>query len=199
MHNAGFKKRKQRQMSQIAPSAHAFRVSELPQNSATAFSLRPDAAQLAQIAQSLDLLGLRKLSFVGTLSGSGAVDWGLKATLGATVIQPCSVTLDPVTTRIDVPVTRLYQRDFHDIDAPEAEMPEDDTVEHLGAWIDVEAAMIEALVLALPLYPRAEGAELGEAVFTAPGHTPMRDEDARPFAGLGALREQLKDQGDDQS
>jgi uncharacterized metal-binding protein YceD (DUF177 family) len=120
----------------------------------------------------------------------------LKAVLGATVVQPCSVTLDPVTTRIDVPVTRLYQREYQDIDAPEAEMPEDDTIEPLGTWIDVEAAMIEALVLALPLYPRADGAELGEAVFTTPGQTPMRDEDARPFAGLEALKSQMKGDGD---
>ena len=32
-------------------------------------------------------------------------------------------------------------------------------------------------------------AELGDAVFAAPGITPMRDEDARPFSGLAALKD----------
>ena len=36
-------------------------------------------------------------------------------------------------------------------------MPEDDTIEKLGREIDLAAVMIEALSLALPLYPRADG------------------------------------------
>ena len=49
----------------------------------------------------------------------------------------------------------------------------------------------EALSLAIPLYPRAEDATLGEAVFTEPGKQAMTDEDAKPFAGLASLRESL--------
>jgi uncharacterized metal-binding protein YceD (DUF177 family) len=52
--------------------------------------------------------------------------------------------------------------------------------------------LAEALALALPLYPRAPGAELGEAAFTEPGKPVLRDEDARPFAGLAHLRDKLK-------
>ncbi len=52
--------------------------------------------------------------------------------------------------------------------------------------------MFEALTLALPLYPRADGADLGEPVFTEPGKRPLTDEDARPFAGLKDLRDRLK-------
>lgn len=186
-------------MSKTAPSKHAFRVSELSQSKPTLFSLRPDTEQMREIAERLELSGLRKLSFAGALQASGSADWRLTATLGATVVQPCAVTLEPVTTRIDVPVERLFQRDYVETDLPEAEMPEDDTIEPLGPWIDVEATMIEALDLALPMYPRAEGAELGEAVFAAPGTAPMRDEDARPFAGLADLRRDMNtpDEGAD--
>lgn len=184
-------------MSRKAPSATAYRVADLSQNAKTEFSLRPGAAELERIARELDLLGLRKLSFAGHLRAEGQADWRLDATLGATVIQPCGVTLAPVTTRIDVPVTRLFQHDYIDVDAPEAEMPEDDTAEPLGHWIDPAEVMVEALVLALPLYPRAPDAELGEAVYTAPGQSPMRDEDARPFAGLASLKDQLKKDGGD--
>ncbi|TMM54828.1 YceD family protein [Sulfitobacter sabulilitoris] len=180
-------------MSRNAPSPTAYRVADLSQNTKTEFALRPGAGDLERIAAELDLLGLRKLSFSGHLRGEGRTDWRLDATLGATVIQPCGITLQPVTTRIDVPVTRLFQADYTEIDAPEAEMPDDDTTEPLTAWIDPAEIMVEALVLALPLYPRSPGAELGEAVYTAPGAAPMRDEDARPFAGLAGLKDQLRD------
>jgi len=56
--------------------------------------------------------------------------------------------------------------------------------------------MAEALALALPLYPRAPDADLGEAVFTTPGQAPMTHEAAKPFAGLAdltGLRGALKD------
>ncbi len=144
------------------------------------------------LAVALDLTGLRKLRFEGQIAGHGATDWLLTGDLGATVTQPCAVTLAPVTTRIDVPVRRLYVRDFEEIDAPEAEMPEDDEVEPLGAWIDPEAVMIEALSLAIPDFPRADGAELGETVLTEPGVDPLTDEAAKPFAGLADLKSRLE-------
>jgi uncharacterized metal-binding protein YceD (DUF177 family) len=180
-------------MPATPPSDTAFWVASLPQNGSKPFNLRPSAAELATLAQELGLLALRKLSFFGEITGSGRSDWHLTGKLGATVVQPCSVTLEPVTTRIDTVVTRRFVKDYEEIDSPEAEVPEDDTTEPLGAWIDPASVMIEALVLALPLYPRAPGAELGEAVFAAPGTAPMRDEDARPFAALASLRDAAKD------
>lgn len=179
-------------MSQTPPSPTALRVSGLSQNAATPFELRPSKARLAELVTELDLLGLRKLSFVGEISALGAADWQLDATLGATVVQPCAVTVEPVTTRIDVPVRRIYQKDFIEVDAPEAEIPEDDAVEALSQWIDPAEVMIEALVLNLPLYPRAPDAQLGAFNVSEPGVQPMTDEDARPFAGLAALKDQLK-------
>jgi hypothetical protein len=44
---------------------------------------------------------VRKLRFIGTLEPEGAQDWRLTADLGATVVQPCVVTLAPVTTRLE--------------------------------------------------------------------------------------------------
>lgn len=186
-------------MKHPAPSPSALRVSELSQNSPTAFAIRPETARLQQIAERLEILGLRKLSFQGDIKASGSADWILTGTLGATVIQPCAVTLEPVTTRIDVPVRRLFLRDFVETDAPEVEMPEDDEVEPLSAWIDPDAIMLEALDLSLPLYPRSDGAEIGAVTVTEPGKTPMRDEDARPFAGLAALKDKLSSKSDGDS
>ena len=127
-----------------------------------------------------------------TLTARGKTDWQLKAQLGATVVQDCVVTLDPVTTRIEEPISRRWVRDLPELEAgDETEMPDDETLEQLGAEIDLGEVMIESLALALPLFPRADGAALDQANFAAPGVAPMRDEDARPFAGLSALRDQL--------
>ncbi|WP_299199733.1 DUF177 domain-containing protein [uncultured Tateyamaria sp.] len=184
-------------MSQTPPSTTALRVSGLAQNASTPFQILPDAKAMAALADALELSGLRKLRFEGQIEAHGATDWLLTGTLGATVTQPCAVTLKPVTTRIDLPVRRLYVRDYEEIDTPEAEMPEDDEVERLGNWIDPETVMIESLSLAIPDFPRADGAELGEMVLTEPGVAPLTDEAAKPFAGLADLKSQLSDEKDD--
>lgn len=171
---------------------HALRVAELPQNTPTPFELIPDAEARAALAEELGIDALRKLRFTGRISAHGKRNWLLVGQLGATVVQPCVVTLEPVTTRIDTEVRRLFLARMPEEDAPEVEMPEDENIEPLGTTIDPAAVMAEALALALPLYPRAEGADLGEAVFTEPGKAPMRDEDIRPFAGLAGLRDALK-------
>lgn len=172
------------------------RLADLPNRKATAFSLTPSSDDRAGIAAALDILGIKKLRFVGEIAPLGKHDWELTAEMGATITQACVVTLDPVTTRIDEKVTRRYLKDLPEITAGEVEMPEDDTVEGLPESLDLIAVMTEALALALPPYPRSEGAELGEAVFTQSGVTPLRDEDTKPFAGLAGLRETLDKKGE---
>ncbi|MEM7724369.1 MAG: YceD family protein [Pseudomonadota bacterium] len=167
----------------------------------TDFTLEPEAEARRTLAQDLGIDGIRKLRFQGRLIPEGARDWRLEGDLGATVVQPCVVTLDPVTTRIDQPVTRRYLADLElphgvagqaDPDGEaEFEMPEDDSVDPLPATLDLAAVMAEALALALPLYPRAPGVEAADTVFAAPGVTPMTDDDAKPLAGLAALKDKL--------
>lgn len=170
-----------------------FRVSDLDQNAPTPFDLRPDAATMAALAEELGLQGLRKLSFSGQISAAGRRDFVLTGRLGATVVQPCVVTLEPVTTRIDTDVRRTYLANMPEPEGEEVEIPEDDTIEPLPSTIDPAAVMAEALALALPLYPRKDGVALGPANFSGPGVEAMTDEDARPFAGLANLRDRLKD------
>lgn len=170
-----------------------FRMSELPPSRAVTFELRPTPEENRAIADDLGISGLRKLSFKGELAPEGKKDWRLIAHLGATVTQPCVVTLAPVTTRIEEEVERLYLAHMPELpDDEEVEMPEDDRAEALPDMLDLQAVMTEALALALPLYPRAADAELGETVVTEPGKTPLKDEDTKPFAGLAALRDTLK-------
>jgi uncharacterized metal-binding protein YceD (DUF177 family) len=115
----------------------------------------------------------------------------LRADLTALVVQPCSVTLAPVRSRLADSTERRYQHDYVDPDADELEIPSEDT-EPLPESIDVAAVAVEALALALPLYPRARGAEFGEAAFAAPGIEPLKSETLKPFAGLAGLADKLK-------
>lgn len=183
-------------MAQHPPSDTALRVSELSHSAENRFALRPEGQELTNIATALELSALRKLSFEGLIKPLAGSDWTLEGRLGATVVQPCVVTLEPVTTRIDIDITRQFIRGYEDPDEPEAEMPEDDTVDPLGTWIDPAIVMQEALSIAVPDYPRKESAELGEKIFAEPGTAPMTDADARPFAGLADLKSQLENPDD---
>ena len=180
-------------ISLTSPAPTRLAVADLAQNRPNLFEVILTEPQRTKLAAELDLLGLRKVRFAGEIVAQGKRDWRLYSKLGATVVQPCVVTLDPVTTRIDTDVARIYEANFVYPDETEAEMPDDETREPLPEEIDLHEILAEALALNLPSYPRADGADLGEAVFTEPGKAAMRDEDARPFAGLAALREQLED------
>lgn len=171
------------------PFSNPIRVAELSARRPVSFSHAPDPATLVAIAKVVGADTVRKLRFVGELRPQGRRDWMLEATLGATVVQPCVVSLAPVTTRIDQPVIRHFvaDPDLRTATEAESEIPEDDTIEPLGAVIDTGAVMIEALALALPLYPRADGAELGDLTVTPPGAEPLT-KTAKPFAALSALR-----------
>lgn len=169
----------------------ALRVADLPQDAPVTFDLRPDAGQMAKIADRLGLSALRKLRFSGTVYATGRADWALKGQIGATVVQPCVVTLAPVTTRIDTDTERLFVADWSEPESADSEMPENDNAEPLGRFIDPAQVMEELLALSVPQYPRAPDAALGEAVFSAPGTEPLREKDLRPFAGLEGLKESL--------
>lgn len=157
------------------------------------FEMAPNVQARAALAESLGILEIRKLTFTGEIGPDGRKDLALSAQLGATVVQPCSVTLEPVTTRIDEPVTRRFVAGFEMPEESEAEMPEDDTQEALPDEIDLAAVMAEALALNLPAWPRAQGVDPVDIAVTEPGKTPMSDEDAKPFAALKALKAKLGD------
>ncbi|NBD28773.1 MAG: DUF177 domain-containing protein, partial [Alphaproteobacteria bacterium] len=107
--------------------------------------IQPDAACCAEIADYLDLSALRKLRFEATLDPQGKQDWRVSGQLGATVVQPCAITLAPVTTRIDTNVTRTFIADWSEPDGEEVEMTLDETLDPLGNRIDLSAIVIEAL------------------------------------------------------
>lgn len=192
---AGFKKGSRDDMRDVMRNKGTLRVAQLRARGTQDFDLVPDADARGMIAEELGVSDLRKLRLQGQVTEDGT-DWVLEARLGATVVQPCVVTLDPVTTRIDETVRRRFSPQAErpeNLPGDEMEMPEDDTVEPLDHDIDLNRVLIEALSLALPPWPRRDDAELVQVTAAAEGVEPLTDEDTKPFAGLAGLRDQLKD------
>lgn len=179
-------------MSDPAPAKPTrFRTGGLSPRKPTHFSYAPDAAGRVDLAQSLDILEVKALIFSGAITPSGREEMTLTGTLKAIVVQACVVTLAPVETRLNETVRRRYVADLPQPEGDEVEMPEDDGTDPMPEVIDLAEVATEALALALPLYPRAPGAELGEAVFAADGVTPLAERDLKPFSGLAGLAAQL--------
>lgn len=174
-----------------APFSHPVRVAHLNPRRPADLTLSPDAQARARIAQALDLTDLPAVTLDARITAAPHGAWTLTGRLAARVVQPCVVTLAPVETEIDEPVRRLYSPHALDPDpdsaGAEIEIP-DDEIEPLGPFIDAGTVLVEALSLALPLYPRAPGAETpasdgGEGVPAGPGDA----DGQRPFAGLAAM------------
>ena len=161
------------------------------------FTFAPDKSARAAMAQVLGLLDLPECVLKVELQPMGRIDVALRADLTALVVQACSISLAPVTSRLKDSVERNYRHDFEDPKGDEVEMLGDDA-EPLPEVIDVAAVALEALALALPLYPRAKGVDLGAAVATPPGAAPLTDEALKPFAGLAGLADLLKKTVSDQ-
>ena len=154
------------------------------------FDIAPTPDEAAALARLLGAQAVRKLRFAGSLSPLDGGGWGLDATLGASVVQTCVVTLEPVTTRVDQTVRRRFLpmpgfRAAELVIDPE----EDEEIEPLGDRIDLGLVVIEALALALPAYPRKEGAVLDAAAAGALDDAA----EPKPFAALAALRGKLGD------
>ena len=172
-----------------------FRVADLSQKRPTQIDLKAEAPLRTSLAVELGVTQIKKLTFTGQLHAAGKTDWTLSGHLGATVVQPCVVTLDAVTTRIEEDIVRHFISDWQDPEDTEAEMPEDDSSEPLGAEIDVMRMITEALSLAIPAYPRAEGAELGAMIHAEPGIEPLNEETVKPFASLADLKKKMEGNG----
>lgn len=158
------------------------RTADLPGRGKVVFQIQPDAEARKELAAQMGIIRIKKLDFSGEMTPDGHHDWLLNAKLGATVVQECVVTTDPVTTRIETETFRRFVRQLPQIEEAEAEMPEDDSLEQLGAYVDPGDVMAEALALALPDYPRASDASLEGVDGLSQG--PLEDERPNPFAAL---------------
>jgi uncharacterized metal-binding protein YceD (DUF177 family) len=178
-----------------APRPIRFRTGGISPRKPTRFSFRPDADARAVLAADLGLLALHALEMTGDIRPVGRDELALEATLTARADQACSITLAPVPASVNETVRRRYVAGVTDPEGDEVEMPEDDSIEPMPDEIDLSEIAAEALALALPLYPRAPGAEFTQTLHAASGIAPLSDSDLKPFAGLQDLAAQLAAKG----
>lgn len=174
--------------------SHPIRFADLPQRKATHLRLIPDAGQLEDLADRLGVDAFRKVRLEMTLSPGPGRDWSLSGKLGATVVQPCRVTTEAVTTRIEEDVTRRYTPDEVTPEGEEVKM-DDDTLEPLPSILDLGDVLEEALALAIPEFPRSPAADDIDMTATPEGAEPLTDEAVKPFAGLAALKAKMDGDG----
>lgn len=177
------------------PSMGRIAADDIPANRPLPVTLELTSAELAAIAEEIGALGIGKFRFEGKLSRPSDTEIHLDATLGASVTQPCVVTLGPVRTRVDEPVRRRFTTQLETPEQAEYHLREDEDVEvdPLTGEIDLIEIIREALILALPAFPRAEGAALPATAAAPPGTEPLSEEAARPFAALAALKSKMQE------
>lgn len=169
-------------------------ISELSQNKPFRFDLRWEADDVASYLDDLELRALSKLSIKGQIVAEGGKDWRLIATVGASAVQGCVVTLDDVKTRLDVEIERRYLKDFEKYDAEITSEEDLDTeTEEVPAEINLLDLALETVTLNLDDFPRKDGQELDNVLAAPEGVVPLTDDAVKPFAGLAALKAKMEE------
>jgi uncharacterized metal-binding protein YceD (DUF177 family) len=148
--------------------------------------LAPSEAERSQIADWSDVSAIPFFEAKVTLKRLSPSRFSYVAELRAEVIQPCSVTLEPVTQRIE----ERFSRELHLTHAtrhrPElVELApgagEDEAPEEIeSSRYNVAGPVLEELSLAIDPYPRAPGVAY---------EAPAEDKPPSPFAALAKLKE----------
>ena len=176
------------------PLTRPIPVRRLSRRQETPFAIEADAAERAALARFLGVDRVDRLSFEGTVAPAGEDGWEVRGRLEAVLGQTCVVTLEPVETRHDAELERLYLPAEQLIEAPEVtvDIDEADEPDPYTNAIDPAALAVESLALMIDPYPRREGVALEQGTFAGPGVRPLEDDDVRPFAGLAELKRRLE-------
>ncbi len=169
-------------------------ISELSQNKPRNFALRWEADQLAQYLPAMELRALSKLTITGKIQAEGGKNWRLEATVGASTIQACVVTMEDVKTRLDVDISRRYLSDFaaHEQEFVSEEAL-DDEAEEIPVEINLLDLALETVSLHLDDFPRKDGIAFDPVLAAPDGVVPLTDDAVKPFAGLAALKDKMKE------
>jgi uncharacterized metal-binding protein YceD (DUF177 family) len=154
---------------------HIVAVAELPATGRTV-KLALSADDAAALCHELDLIALTDIAAELRLKPVGRDSLHVTGRVCGQVVQPCVVTLEPVTTIIDQPVDVTYapapsgraQSEASDEDAPDV---------LIDGRVDVGQLAREFLVMAIPDYPR-------RADVPPVGEESSGSERQTPFAGL---------------
>jgi uncharacterized metal-binding protein YceD (DUF177 family) len=161
----------------------------------TILSLEANAEERARLAKRLDC------EEIGCLTANLSIDYEkskgdirIEGRFHAEIVQPCVVTLAPVTATIDASLIRNFNIHLNDED-PDREIDlnaveDDEPPEPVkDGIIDAGEAVAEQLALEMDPFPRAPGAEFTGVSGDSRRDSQGKDRDSGPFAALARLKE----------
>ncbi len=175
-----------------SPVSHPVTVTKLPGKGLNVRA-EADERQRRALADAHGLQEVEHFTYDLHLAPWKARGVRVRGEVSAAIIQPCTVTLDPVRTEIAEPVetifvpedSRLARPDIVEgeliVSAEGDDLPE--TFSH--GRIDIGALAEEFFELAIPLYPKQPGAEVPAEVDPEAN---AASDDENPFAALSALK-----------
>jgi len=158
------------------------------------FNITLESGDTKLLVKECNLLGLKKLFFVGKLQRIQKDNWKLKARLKVVVTQPCVTTLQPIDTQISTVVERLFIKGWENLHQRTDETVLNADYEILSSKINLLDIITEEIILNAPLYPRSrESADtsLSENSFSSPKNINLK-----PFSVLSTLRKKMANQDD---
>ncbi|RLQ87318.1 YceD family protein [Notoacmeibacter ruber] len=175
-----------------SPVSHVVTATNLPAKGLVV-KAEADAKQLGSLAQAHDLRAVEDFSYRLHLSPWKGRGVRIRGEVTANISQACIVTLEPVHTAIKEAVETVFVPEDSRLARPEIIEGEivvaaegDDLPETFSdGRIDVGALAEEFFELAIPLYPKREGATLPDDV---DGERDRAAEGENPFAVLSALK-----------
>jgi uncharacterized metal-binding protein YceD (DUF177 family) len=153
------------------------------------FNITLETSDTKLLVKECNLLGLKKLFFVGKLQRIQKDNWKLIARLKAVVTQPCVTTLQPIDTQISTAVERLFIKGWENSHKRTDETVLNDDYEILSSKINLLDIITEEIILNAPLYPRSRKSadtSLSESSFSSP-----KNINIKPFSVLSTLRKKM--------
>jgi len=144
-------------------------VKEIQKREVYKFNLIADKGQLRFITKTLKLLEIKRAKIQGLLKLKQKDEIFLDAIVSAKLIQPCSITLQPVIINIEKNVSRKFF-----IRSPKTDLNKIQTVNLSKESFDTETVdntfnladiLIETISLETPDYPKSYGASLSDLTF----------------------------------
>lgn len=176
------------------------RIVQLSELGSAPFKLDVVATDSEQTAlcKRLGLDGLRKLKAHVSFALIEKKHVIVSATFSATLVQPCCVTLKPVTTDISADFSITYIENVEEDEGDDEES--DDFFEEkadppeplVNEQIDVGAALVEQLALVIDPFPRVKDAVFEGFVSKSKGVPDSEFEKKNPFAALSQLKAKPK-------
>ena len=147
--------------------------------------------ELKELTKLLQIQNILSFKFKGSIfhESQNDVRFKLMATLSATTVQNCVITLQPIRKKNLISVERWFsnanKRQTITNSYVKTPMENVDTLENEVRLHDIA---LEELVLELPDYPRKPNAKFAGITVTEKGITELKDNSLKPFAALSVLK-----------